>query len=255
MTEHESLWFMVPTSTEWLVQVVVEPIQDCFELDKVVETYSQRHSEDFGWIQSGSKISLPPLNHASRENFRTLLRGIKRHFTSRYGCRFPEIAYMLATARVESYDFRRAVFFSPIAEIISKEAAEASYGTGPTARRPEVAKNMGNDMPGDGYRYRGRGLVQITWKRNYRVFGELLGLDLVAAPELALDWDVAIQILVEGMVRGLFTGKKLSDFITDDQVDFIGARRIINGTDRAAIISDYAERFLLLLEDASCADC
>ena len=162
---------------------------------------------------------------------------------------------MLATARVESYDFRRAVFFSPIAEIISKEAAEASYGTGTTARRPEVAKNMGNDMPGDGYRYRGRGLVQITWKRNYRVFGELLGLDLVAAPELALDWDVAIQIMVEGMVRGLFTGKKLSDFITDDQVDFIGARRIINGTDRAAIISDYAERFLLLLEDASCADC
>lgn len=255
VAEHESFWSMVPTTANALVQVVVEPGEACFDVDAVVEAYSTRHSREFGWYESGSKIPLPRLNELSRQNLEMLLRGIKRHFVSEHGCKLPEIAYMLATARVEAYDFRRGVFFSPIAEIISEEAAEVSYGVGPTARRAATARKMGNEEVGDGYRYRGRGLVQITWKRNYRLFGELLGLDLVAEPELAQDWDVAIRIMVEGMVGGLFTGKSLSEYITGDQTDFIGARRIINGTDRAEVIAGYARQFLALLEETGCAGC
>ncbi len=255
MTDHHSSWSMVPITADAVVKVVVGTSNDCFDVDAVVEAYGLRHSRDFGWFESGSKITLPALNGPSRENFQMLLRGIKRHFTSEYGCKLPEVAYMLATARVEAYDFRRGVFFAPVAEIISREAAEVAYGSGPAARRPDTARRLGNTDRGDGYRYRGRGLVQITWKRNYQVFSDLLGVDLVSSPDLALEWDVATRIMVHGMVDGIFTGKKLSDYISDDQTDFVGARRIINGTDRADVIAEYAEKFLPLLEEAHCGVC
>ena len=255
MTEHQSSWSMVPATDEALAQVVVETCSKCFDVDAAVELYAERHSREFGWYEGGTRINLPRLNNASRDNLRMLLQGIRRHFVAVHGCRLPEVAYMLATARVEAYDFRKGVFFSPIAEIISEEAAEIAYGVGSTARRPRTARSMGNEEPGDGYRYRGRGLVQITWKRNYQVFGDLLGLDLVAEPELAAEWPVAIRIMVEGMVHGLFTGKRLSDYITGERTDFVGARRIINGLDRAEIIAEYAAGFLALLEEAGCAGC
>ncbi len=45
------------------------------------------------------------------------------------------------------------------------------------------------------------------------------------------------------MVKGTFTGKKLSDYITSLSVDYEGARRIINGTDKKKVISQYAKEF------------
>ena len=95
--------------------------------------------------------------------------------------------------------------------------------------------------------YYGRGYVQLTWKYNYDKFGKLLVVDLVNKPDLALQPDISAKIMMIGMVKGLFTGKKLSDYITPDKTDFVNARRIINGTDKAQLIAGYADQFLASL--------
>jgi putative chitinase len=98
----------------------------------------------------------------------------------------------------------------------------------------------------NGHIYYGRGWVQLTWLKNYKTFADLLKVDLVNHPELALDCTIATQILFEGMIKGLFTGRKLSDYFNGD-TDWLNARKIINGLDCAEIIGMYGKRFLAAL--------
>jgi hypothetical protein len=93
------------------------------------------------------------------------------------------------------------------------------------------------------YPWHGRGFVQLTWEANYKRAGLELGLRLTENPDLALDPDAAAQILVRGMKEGWFTGKRLDQYITLKRSDFIGARRIINGTDKAATIAGLARDY------------
>jgi putative chitinase len=90
----------------------------------------------------------------------------------------------------------------------------------------------------------GRGLIQITWKTNYLKFG-------ITEPDDALKWPVSLDIAFRGMIFGMFTGKKLSDYIKPGKTpDYVGARRIINGTDRAGLIAGYALSFQDALKQA-----
>lgn len=77
---------------------------------------------------------------------------------------------------------------------------------------------------------------------------EYSDIDLVSNPDLALKPDIAYRIMLIGMNKGLFTGKKLSDYITDKNADYINARKIINGNDRAELIAGYATDFENLLK-------
>lgn len=94
------------------------------------------------------------------------------------------------------------------------------------------------------YPYYGRGFVQLTWKSNYDKAGKRLGIDLLQNPDLALEPVYAANVMVYGMKYGTFTGKKLSDYINDLEVNFKEARRIINGMDKSKLIADYALSFL-----------
>jgi hypothetical protein len=91
--------------------------------------------------------------------------------------------------------------------------------------------------------WHGRGFVQLTWEVNYKHAAKELGAALDTNPALALDPDISTKIIVTGMREGWFTGKKLSDYITLQKSDFKGARRIINGTDKAQSIADLAKLY------------
>ena len=144
------------------------------------------------------------------------------------GLSIQAMAYMLATAYHET-----AATMLPIEE----------YGRG---RGRKYGQNI--DIDGSRYKglphiYYGRGYVQLTWLTNYKRAGDKICVDLVNHPELALNPTYAAQIMIAGMREGWFTGKKLSDYIKSGKADYVGARRIINGTDKMQLIADYANKF------------
>lgn len=154
------------------------------------------------------------------------------------------VAYALATAWHECK-------LRPIREMGSNAYLD-KYDTG------KLAAALGNtpEDDDDGIRYAGRGLVQLTGRRNYRSAGEFLGVDLLGNPDLALLPEVATKILVWGMEGGKFTGRALDDYLPDrlgTQPQFVQARRIINGQDRAQLIAGHAEKFQDALEDGGWA--
>jgi len=78
----------------------------------------------------------------------------------------------------------------------------------------------------------GRGYVQLTWERNYQAMADILGVDLIGNPDMALEPTVAADIMFYGMEHGTFTGKKLGDFFpVGGGSRWAAARSIINGDD------------------------
>jgi len=153
------------------------------------------------------------------------------------------LAKLLATEKHETADTMQ-----PIVERGSRAYFEKYEGRA----------DLGNTQKGDGYKFRGRGKAQITGRRNYTFWAKRLGIDLVNNPDLALDEDVAVRILVEGSMLGAFTGKKLPDYIdgldeddAEDLREFVNARRVINGADKAELIGKSALVFEKALRAAA----
>lgn len=145
------------------------------------------------------------------------------------------LAYLLATAHHETDRTIR-----PIREYGGTAYFTRRYDPPPGGENPRIARDLGNTRPGDGARYRGRGFVQLTGRRNYADWTRRLGIDLVGNPDLALEPGVATRILVEGSLLGTFTGRKLADYLHDGVADWRGARRVVNGLDKANLIAGYA---------------
>ena len=156
-------------------------------------------------------------------------------------------AYMLATVKHEC-----ANTWQPITERGPKAYFE-KYETG-TA----LGRRLGNTQPGDGWRFRGRGYVQITGRANYARMTRELGLgadaDLEQDPDQALRPAIAYRIMSVGMRHGLFTGKRLEHYIAPAGCDYKNARRIINGVDQAALIAQYAATIEGVLKSAMVAE-
>jgi predicted chitinase len=64
------------------------------------------------------------------------------------------------------------------------------------------AKTVGNQGGGDGWKYRGRGFNQLTGKKNYEKYGNMIGRNLVGNPDLANDPTVAAEIAVAFFTKG-----------------------------------------------------
>lgn len=93
------------------------------------------------------------------------------------------------------------------------------------------------------YPWHGRGYVQLTWKDNYQRASKEIGVDMTSDPNVALRPEVAAEVLICGTMEGWFTGKKLSDYVTLQRSDYKGARRVVNGTDKAAQIAALAVEY------------
>lgn len=71
---------------------------------------------------------------------------------------------------------------------------------------------IGNEDPEDGYKYRGRGLNQLTGKANYKNFGDSIGLDLVKSPDLVNTLPVASKITASFFDKVIKTGLRKGSF-------------------------------------------
>ena len=177
---------------------------------------------------------------------------IIRAFTA-YGSPIGDCAYGLATAYLETNSTMQPVRESYWLSLAAAERyATRMYDI--KGARPAKARELGNLTPGDGARFMGRGYPQVTGRTNYeKADAECarIGLtkpgDIMAKPDLLLRPDIAAFVMVEGMSKGWFTGRKLSDDIPRSGpatfAQFEASRDIINGKDRQAEIARFAIDF------------
>lgn len=98
----------------------------------------------------------------------------------------------------------------------------------------EGRKDLGNDYPGDGKRFKGRGPIQLTGRANYRAAGLALGIDLEGRPRRASDADVGFRIA--GWYWSLHRLNELADRGTGDAFDSI--TKAINGGYEGRVLRD-----------------
>lgn len=108
------------------------------------------------------------------------------------------------------------------------DPAEIEFARGYT-RNPEKLANRayagrggnGDEASGDGWRYRGRGLIQVTLRDNYYHCGKALGLDLISDPDLLLELAAAAR-------SAAWYWKSNGCNELADKGDFLGVTRRIN---------------------------
>ncbi|MEM7360776.1 MAG: hypothetical protein AAF431_16925 [Pseudomonadota bacterium] len=184
--------------------------------------FFSEYRQEFGRLRQGMVTGLELLGRQMAED--SQIKNIR------------SAAYMLATVKHECADR-----WHPITEF-GKKSYFDKYEPGTS-----IGRRLGNTEKGDGWRYRGRGYVQITGRANYKRLSDELNLpeeeNLIDHPENTLVPAVAYGIMSVGMRKGLFTGKKLSDYFNSSKTDYLNARRIINGRDQWRLIRDYAQAF------------
>lgn len=169
-------------------------------------------------------------------------------YGSKYSFSNLHLAYILATIKHETAGWMQPIREgawrrgSAYTDLQARNAVAQLYAKGIIRVNYAKPDNAGNS-------FYGRGLVQITHRENYQQFEDILGQPLVATPDLALDWDIALPVLFLGMARGLFRKGYALDMI-QSTADFTAARQIVNGDMRknGAAIAAIAMSFYIALE-------
>lgn len=156
------------------------------------------------------------------------------------------MAYILATAFHETG--RR---MQPVREGFASTDEGAIRAVTRLFKRGRISRNYALRSKRTGQSYFGRGYVQLTWEENYARLGKKLDIDLLNQPSLALDPVVSTDILIRGCVEGLYTpGHDLKRYFNEKLTAPVGARRIVNGKDKASLIAGYYRNFMKSLEPA-----
>ncbi len=148
------------------------------------------------------------------------------------------MAHIIGQCAHESMDFNRVAeslhYTTPgrLLAVWPRRFEDESHAATFTRNAEKLANHvyggrMGNDQAGDGYRFRGRGYLQLTGRDNYRVFGERIGLDLISAPEKAEDPAVAWRIAASYFANRSRRGKTALEWA--DENDVYNVTRIVNG--------------------------
>lgn len=134
---------------------------------------------------------------------------------------------------IEQFDIKRVPEF--LAQVCHESGSfqwlREIWGPTKDQLRYEGRKDLGNTEPGDGFRFRGRGLIQVTGRANYETCGEALDLPLVHQPEL----------LEKPMIAARSAGWFWKTHNLDEVDDFMRMTRIINGG-----TNGYADRYAYL---------
>ncbi len=155
-------------------------------------------------------------------------------------------AYMLATVKHECSNKYQPIRESGKGNYFSKSKnKQVIHKYSNIIKVLDPSSNKTNDNV-----YYGRGYVQLTWEDNYKYLGNKIGLGnkLHITPDLALNPEIAYKIMSHGMRNASFTKYNLKNYLVGSYTDYVGARKIINGTDKDHLIAGYAEKFELLLK-------
>ncbi len=167
------------------------------------------------WMADSAKLEAMGVNNDPR---RAMLIGQCAHESGRFA------------RRVENLNYSADGLWNTFRRHFSSRAECDAF-----ARKPEkianrvYANRMGNgsEASGDGWRYRGRGYLQLTGKSNYRIFGDALGTDLVGNPDRAAEPDICWQIAANYCATRKRSGKTLLQWA--DVPDTTMVTRGING--------------------------
>jgi putative chitinase len=125
---------------------------------------------------------------------------------------------------------RTAHFLAQVAHESDGFATTEEYASG---KAYEGRKDLGNTEKGDGVRFKGRGLIQLTGRANYATFGKRIGVDLIASPTRAADPAISVLLALE-----YWKDRGLNALADRDDVEAI-TRRINGGTNGLAARKSY----------------
>jgi len=143
------------------------------------------------------------------------------------------LAYALATCCIET-----GWKMIPV-----KELGGSSYFIRRYWDNIKIRKQLGNISQQDAVNFSGKGDVQCTGRRNYSTISKLINVDLVSNPQKMLEPSISAWSMFEGMINGIYTSRKLSQYFNATTENWTGARAIINGKDRAKEIGDIGKEF------------
>jgi hypothetical protein len=168
-----------------------------------------------------------------------------------------KLAYILATAYRESQEsfkpIREAENHCKLDEVCREKSIEKVLKD-KTPEGKHVPHNYALPEP-NGKRYYGRGYVQLTFGTNYKRVGKKLGMGdrLYENPDDVLQPEIAVKILMNGMIEGGYFGKtRLSDYFDGLREEWECARRIVNpGSSNKAITADLGKEFRNCLRESA----